>query len=66
MLRLNDTEYEIITEVANATTLPVAEYARKQITNKQIFAKYEIAADVPELRKMIAEYMEHYAVYRNA
>ena len=30
MLRLNDTEYDIVTENAQTANLPVAEYARKQ------------------------------------
>ena len=52
MLRLNDTEYEIISNGANATHLPIAEYVRKQLMNKRIIAKYE----VPELKKLIAEF----------
>ena len=31
MLRLTDTEYEIVSESAKAAHLPLAEYARKQI-----------------------------------
>lgn len=31
MLRLTDTEYEIVSESAKATHLPLAEYARKQV-----------------------------------
>ena len=56
MLRLTDTEYEIVTEHAKAANLPLAEYARKQVTNKKVIAKYEIVADVPELKKLIAEF----------
>ena len=36
--------------------LPLAEYARKQVLNKTIIAKYEIVADLPELKKLIAEF----------
>lgn len=56
MLRLNDTEYEIISNAANSSHLPVAEYARKQLMNKRVDVKYEIVADVPELKKLIAEF----------
>ena len=56
MLRLNDTEYDVIVENASAANLPLAEYARKQLMNKRIITKYEIVADVPELKKLIAEF----------
>ena len=36
MLRLNDTEYDIVTENAQTANLPVAEYARKQVMNQRI------------------------------
>ena len=36
MLRLTNTEYEIIAENAKAASLPLAEYVRKQITNKKV------------------------------
>lgn len=56
MLRLTDTEYEVISENAKASALPLAEYARKLITGKQVNIKYEIVADLPELKKLIAEF----------
>ena len=39
MLRLTNTEYEIIAENAKAASLPLAEYVRKQITNKNYSQK---------------------------
>ena len=48
MLRLNDTEYDIVTENA--------QYARKQVMNQRITMKYEVVADVPELKKLISEF----------
>lgn len=51
MLRLTDTEYEIVAAKAKDANLPLAEYARKQVLNKTIIAKYEIVADLPELKK---------------
>ncbi len=56
MLRLTDTEYDIIAENAGNANLPLAEYARKQIMNKRVIVKYEIVADVPELKKLISEF----------
>ena len=56
MLRLTDTEYEIVLGNARASSLPVAEYARKLVTGKQVKIKYELVADVPELKKLIAEF----------
>ena len=56
MLRLNDTEYDVISEYAKHAGLPLAEYARKQLTNKKVDVKYEIVADVPELKKLVTEF----------
>ena len=56
MLRLTDTEYEIVSESAKTAHLPLAEYARKQIMQQKVTAKYEIVADLPELKKLIAEF----------
>ena len=56
MLRLTDIEYEIISESAKAANLPLAEYARKLIMKQKVIAKYEIVADLPELKKLIAEF----------
>ena len=56
MLRLTDTEYEIISENAKSANLPLAEYARKQVMKQKVIAKYEIVADLPELKKLIAEF----------
>ena len=56
MLRLTDTEYEIIFESAKAANLPLAEYVRKQVMKQKVIAKYEIVADLPELKKLVAEF----------
>ena len=50
-LRFTDVEYEVITENAKAAKLPLAEYTRLQALDKNITAKYEIVANVPELKK---------------
>ena len=56
MLRLTNTEYEVVSESAKAAYLPLAEYARKQIMKQKVTAKYEIVADLPELKKLVAEF----------
>ena len=56
MLRLTDTEYEIISSQAKAANLPLAEFTRKQLMNKNVMIKYELVADLPELKKLIAEF----------
>ena len=56
MLRLTDTEYEIVSANAKNANLPLAEYVRKQIMNKKVIVKYELVADLPELKKLIAEF----------
>ena len=56
MLRFTDTEYERLLFYAEAARLPLAEYIRKQVTGKPVKIKYEIVADLPELKKLIAEF----------
>lgn len=56
MLRFTDTEYEIITENAHKAGLPLAEYLRRQVMKGKVTARYEIVADVPELKKLVAEF----------
>lgn len=55
-LRLTDTEYEIVSANAKSANLSLAEYARKQVMNKKVTVKYELVADLPELKKLIAEF----------
>ncbi|MCB6414245.1 MobC family plasmid mobilization relaxosome protein [Faecalimonas umbilicata] len=55
-LRLTDTEYEIVSNNAKSANLPLAEYARKQLMNKKVSVKYELVADLPELKKLTAEF----------
>lgn len=56
MIRFNDTEYSIITTYAQDANLPVAEYGRKLILNQPVNIRYEITADTPEIKKLIAEF----------
>ena len=55
-LRLTDTQYEIISESARRSNLTLSEYIRRQLLQGKVIAKYEIVADVPELKRLIAEF----------
>ena len=55
-LRLTDTQYEVISESARCSNLTLSEYIRCQLLKGKVIAKYEIVADVPELKKLIAEF----------
>lgn len=56
MLRFTDTEYERLLSHAEAARLPLAEYLRRQVTGKTVKVNFEIVADLPELKKLIAEF----------
>ena len=56
MLRLTDTEYDILCHGASTASLPLAEYARRLVMGKQVKMKYEIVADIPELQELTAEF----------
>lgn len=55
-LRLTDTQYETIRRAAGQAGLSLSEYIRRQVLKGKVTAKYEIVADVPELKKLIAEF----------
>ena len=67
MLRLTDTEYEIVAANAKNANLPLAEYARKQIMNKKVIA---IAKTIGSNLNQIARYFNsdgiHSQKMRNA
>ena len=55
-LRLTDVEYEVVSEAAKQANLTLSEYTRRQLAGRKVSVKYEIVADVPELKKLIAEF----------
>ena len=55
-LRLTDVQYEIISENAKAAGLSLSEYIRLQLIKGKVIVKYELVADLPELKKLIAEF----------
>lgn len=55
-LRLTDTQYDILSIAAGQAGLSLSEYIRRQVLKGKVIAKYEIVADVPELKKLILEF----------
>lgn len=55
-LRFTDTQYDIVCKASEEAGLSISEYIRKQLMKGKVIAKYEIVADVPELKKLVAEF----------
>ena len=55
-LRMNETEYEILLERATAKNMTVSDFIRNALNNHNIIIKYELTADVPEIKKLIGEF----------
>ncbi len=55
-LRFTDTQYDIVCKASEETGLSISEYIRRQLMKGKVIAKYEIVADVPELKKLVAEF----------
>lgn len=60
-LRLTDVQYEVITERAKQANLSLSEYIRRQLIKGKVTVKYELVADLPELKKLIAEFGKIYS-----
>ena len=54
-LRMNETEYEILLERATATNMTVSNFIRNALDRQNVIIKYEITADVPDIKKLIGE-----------
>ena len=54
-IRLTDTEFSIIENTAEQADMTISEYMRKQIMEGQVNTKFEIVADVKEIKKLIGE-----------
>ena len=54
-LRMNETEYEILLERATATNMTVSDFMRNALDKQNVITKYEIIADVKEIKKLIGE-----------
>ena len=55
-LRMNETEYEILLERATATNMTVSDFIRNALVNQKVIIKYEITADLSEIKKLISEF----------
>lgn len=53
---LTDTQYDIICKASKDAELSISEYIHRQLMKGKVIAKYEIVTDVPELKKLIAEF----------
>ena len=54
-IRLTDTEFSIIENTAEQADMNISEYMRKQIMEGHVNTKFEIVADVKEIKKLIGE-----------
>lgn len=55
-LRLTDEQYSIISNYAKQADLSLSEYIRSQLLKGKVITKFEIVADVPELKKLTTEF----------
>ena len=54
--RMDEELYNKIVNTANAAGISHGEYIRRQLTKGKVVVKQEIIADVPELKRLIAEF----------
>lgn len=54
--RLDEELYDKIVNTASAAGITKGEYIRRQIRNGRITVKQEIIAEIPELKKLIADF----------
>ena len=55
-IRLTDTEFSIIENAAEQAEMSISEYMRTQTMQGQVNARFEIVADVAEIKKLIGEF----------
>lgn len=55
-LRMSETEYEILFERATASNMTVSDFIRNALDKQNVIIKYEITADVKEIKKLIGEF----------
>lgn len=55
-VRLTDTEFSIIENAATQADMSLSEYIRTQILEGRVNVRFEIVADAPEIKKLIAEF----------
>ena len=55
-IRLTDTEFSIIENAAEQAEMSISEYIRTQTIEGQVNTRFEIVADVAEIKKLIGEF----------
>ena len=55
-IRLTDTEFSIIENAATPAEMSISEYMRTQTMEGKVNARFEIVADVAEIKKLIGEF----------
>ena len=55
-IRFTDLEYSIIETAARQTNMSLAAYVRTQVLKGPVHTKIEIVTDVPEIKKLLAEF----------
>ena len=55
-IRLTDMEFSIIENAAEQAEMSISEYMRTQTMQGQVNARFEIVADVAEIKKLIGEF----------
>ena len=55
-LRMSETEYEILLERSTASNMTVSNFIRNALDRQNVIIKYEITADVKEIKKLIGEF----------
>ena len=55
-IRLTDTEFSIIENVAAQAEMNISEYMRTQTMEGKVNARFEIVADVNQIKKLIGEF----------
>ena len=55
-LRLTDTQYDTVTEAAEAAGMSRSSYIRQQLLHGKVIIKYDLRVDVPELQKLTSEF----------
>lgn len=55
-LRMNKTEYTLLIERARASDMTVSEFIRNTLNTQNVIIKYEITADVSEIKQLISQF----------
>lgn len=55
-LRMNETEYALLTERVKASDMTISDFIRNALNNQNVIIKYEITADVPEIKQLIHQF----------